>query len=268
MPDSCRNITAHEPAYDLHVLRPKSSTTCIVSAAWDEGTKSYDQYRRMLPYSRRMDFIIANFGPLLLQQGFDVLKDELGICTILQMQEAGQSTAYRAALAFALSQGYERIIMIDSNGKDGVEAIPAFESALMSGAALVQGCRFATGGEHQNTPLLRLLAIRVVAAGILWLGCGYWYRDQTNGFKGFSRAFLQDPRVAPFRDDFRGHNLQIYLNYRAAKLGYQIAEIPTRRNYPESGPIPTKIGTMSQWLKIFWEYLKVSAGAYNPERCS
>ena len=91
------------------------------------------------------------------------LVGEYGIRALLVMRgPGGQSAQLRLAFAYAMRQGYDGIIQVDGNNKDGVEAIPSFVDALNAGADYVQGNRFGTGGEQVNTPLVRLVAIRTV----------------------------------------------------------------------------------------------------------
>jgi len=251
------------PEHSVEVLSPRKSRYCIVTAAWDEGEKSYRQYRRMALHTRELDFIVANRGPELPRLGRATLRGDFHIRCLIQVDEAGQSSAYRAAIAFALREGYEGIIMIDSNGKDGIEALPSFVRCLEDGYDLVQGCRYLPGGEARNTPLFRTLCVRLVAPLLLYPGTGYWYRDQTNGFKGFSRSFLLDPRVQPFRRCFRFHNLQVYLNYAAAKHRFRLVEIPVRRNYP-GGSVPTKFSSVRQLRELFVDYVTISRGRLDP----
>lgn len=99
----------------------------------------------------------------------------------------GQSAQLRLAFAYAMRQGYEGVVQVDGNNKDGVEAIPGFLDALDTGADYVQGNRFGPGGEQVNTPLVRLLAIRAIHAPLVSLAAGRRLSDTTNGFRAYSR---------------------------------------------------------------------------------
>jgi len=99
----------------------------------------------------------------------------------------GQSAQLRLAFAYAMRQGYEGVVQVDGNNKDGVEAIPGFLDALDTGADYVQGNRFGPGGEQVNTPLVRLLAIRALHAPLVSLAAGRRLSDTTNGFRAYSR---------------------------------------------------------------------------------
>ena len=100
---------------------------------------------------------------------------EHGVRVLLVMQgPGGQSAQLRLAFAYAMRQGYEGIVQVDGNNKDGVEAIPRFLDELNAGSDYVQGNRFTSGGEQVNTPLVRLLAIRAIHAPLVSLAAGRW----------------------------------------------------------------------------------------------
>ena len=78
------------------------------------------------------------------------------------------------AFAYALRQGYDGILQIDGNNKDGFEAIPEFIKGLQEGYDYVQGSRFIKGGVATNTPWARWFGVRFLASPILSIGSGFW----------------------------------------------------------------------------------------------
>ena len=52
----------------------------------------------------------------------------------------------RLVFAYGLLEGYEGIINVDGNDKDGVEAIPRYADLLDQGYDCVLGSRFTAGG--------------------------------------------------------------------------------------------------------------------------
>lgn len=96
------------------------------------------------------------------------------------------------------------------------------------------------------------------------VAAGVHYTDTTNGFRAYSRRFLLDPRVQPFRDVFVGYELHYYLAIRAAKLGFRVCETPVSRVYPAHGPVPTKISPLrGNWL-VLRTLVRALRGAYDP----
>src|SRR5262249_53058759 len=122
------------------------------------------------------------------------------------------SAQLRMLLDYGLNEGYEGFVLIDGNGKDGVEAIPSFLASLDQGLDYVQGSRYVPGGQEIHTPWDRKLGVALLHAPVISLAAGFRYTDTTNGFRALSRRVLLDPRVRPFRDVFDSYNLHYYLS--------------------------------------------------------
>jgi hypothetical protein len=257
-----QTIIREEPSYDVSEFFPRRTRYAIAVVVLNEGERLKSQLQRMKEFAGLADIIIAdgrsNDGstePAFLAAN--------GVRVLLDTSERGGATATRMAIAYAIDQGYEGIITIDGNGKDGVDAIPAFIQALDQGYDLIQGSRFMKGGHHKNTPTERYFAIRWIMAPIIAAGCGFWYTDPPNAFRAMSMRYLMDPRVQPLRKIFVRYNVQPYLIYRAAKLGYKIKELPVSRVYPDGGTVPTKVVGWQGKFRIFSEAVMVACGAYD-----
>jgi glycosyltransferase involved in cell wall biosynthesis len=172
------------------------------------------------------------------------------------------SAQLRCVYAFALDHGYQGIVSIDGNDKDDPAAISRFIGALENGVDFVQASRFVPGGQAENTPLSRDLAIRFIHAPMLSFFSGFQWTDTTQGFRGYSRKMLLDQQIAPFREVFLKYELLAYLSYRAPKLGYQCVELPTSRRYPK-GVAPTKIGGFVGNLSVMLVLFRACMGCYN-----
>ena len=253
----------HEiPAFETHAFFEKRTRYCVIIVIWNEGERIQNQLRRMKERAMLADIIIADGRSTDGSTDHDFLR-AMGVRILLITDERGLCTATRMGLAYAMEQGYEGVVTIDGNGKDGVEALPDFIRELDNGYDVVQGSRFMKGGVHKNTPLERYVGVRYVIAPLIALG-GFWYSDPTNAFRAMSARFLQDPRVQPFRREFVRFNLQFYLIYRAAKLGFKVREIPVVRTYPDDGSVPTKIVSLHSKYLIIKELLLTVTGRYNP----
>ena len=125
--------------------------------------------------------------------------------------------------------------------KNSIEDVPCFIQKLQEGYDFIQGSRFIKGGKAVNTPVIRLLSVRLLHAPVISLTAGKWYTDTTNAFRGYSMRYLLDDRVQVFRNLFVTYELLAYLSVRADQLGMKTCEIPVRRVYPKHGKTPTKI---------------------------
>jgi dolichol-phosphate mannosyltransferase len=102
------------------------------------------------------------------------------------------------AFDYCIREGYEYVITMDGNDKDGEDGIELIRKTLLGGFDFVQGSRFVRGGEAINTPLSRLLAIRLIHAPITSIGARFWYTDTTNGFRGHSANLIRSPKMGVF----------------------------------------------------------------------
>jgi len=168
------------------------------------------------------------------------------------------------AMHHCLNLSYRAVITMDGNGKDGVDGISIIAAALRDGYDFVQGSRFVPGGHAINTPRDRYLAIRLIHAPLTSLAARRWYTDTTNGFRGHSLRLLEDPQVAPLRNEFDTYELLAYLPIRAARLGYRITEVPVTRAYPRDEATPTKIHGSSAYARMFRILTNATIGGYNP----
>jgi len=250
------------PRFEALELKQKKSKYAVCIPVLNEGDKIKKQLKKLLPFSKIVDIIIADWGSTDGSTDSKFLK-KMGIRTLLTLKDKGkQGTQLRMAFAYVLRQGYEGVIQIDGNNKDGVEAIPKFINALDHRFDYIQGSRFIKGGKAVNTPFIRWLAVRFIGSPLLSFGSGYWYTDITNGFRGYSRKYLTHPKVAPFRDVFVGYELNMYLTVRANQLGLRTQEIPVARVYP-LGKVPTKISFFKGNLMFLLSIIKAATGYYN-----
>ncbi len=249
-------------ATKVYEFAERKSRIAVIIPIWNQGNAILDQLRRMQDASLNLDVVLCDGNSSDGSTSVCRLKS-LGVRTLLMTDQIGLGTALRLGVCYAMDEGYEGVITVDGNGKDGVEAITVFDDCLLNGFDFVQGSRFMTGGMHSNTPWDRYLGIRLFIAPLMSIAAWYWYTDPTNGFKGLSRRFLLDERVQPFRSEFQQFNLQFYLNYVAPRLGFRVTEIPVSRRYPKGVPTPTKIiGIRAKWT-LLRQFFGVIFGRYN-----
>jgi hypothetical protein len=254
------------PAYETHEFLPRRSRFSIGIPVINEGRRITEQLERMAKLQLPADLIIGDGGSKDGSTDPETLR-RLGVRTLLVKTGPGKLSAQlRMLFAYSILQGYEGMVTLDGNGKDGVEAIPSFLSALEEGYGFVQGSRFLPGGAEHNTPLERKLAAMLIHVPVISLAARFRYTDTTNGFRAFSTRFLTDPAVQPFRDVFDTYNLHYYLSIKAPRLGYKVKELPVVRTYPVSGPVPSKIGGMSGKLEIVKLLLLSAIGHYDLPR--
>lgn len=257
-------MTDEVPRHEVHEFDVRHGRYCVAVFVIDENGRLLAQLERMAPHCARLDVVIADGGSTDGSTEAEGLKAR-GVNTLLVKTGAGRLGAQmRMAFAWALARGYQGVIAMDGNNKDDPAALPRFVEALDDGCDHVQGSRYIPGGVAVNTPFLRHWGVRLLHAPLISRAAGFRYSDTTNGFRAYSRRLLEDHRVAPLRHVFSGYELHYYLAIRAARLGFDVREVPVTRAYPAHGAVPTKISSVRGNLEVLRTLFRACRHQYDP----
>ncbi|HNY11071.1 MAG TPA: glycosyltransferase family 2 protein [Candidatus Wallbacteria bacterium] len=256
------------PCYEAFSLKPKKRRYAVCVPVINEGERIRKELLRMkaAEITAAADVIICDGGSSDGSLSSDLL-NQTGVRALLVKKGAGKLSAQlRMGYSYALLQGYDGVVTVDGNDKDNVDAIPDFLKDLDEGYDLVQGSRYIKGGRAINTPMIRALAVKLIHIPVIsWLS-GFNYTDTTNGYRAYSKKFLADPRVRPFREIFNTYELLAYLSVAAPKLGFRVKETPVTREYPKCGAVPTKISAIGGNFKLLKILLDLYLEKYDPPR--
>lgn len=251
------------PKHKKEILREKSTKYCVIVPVINESERIQTQLKKMKNISKDIDIIIADGGSTDGSLELEFLKN-CNVRALLIKQDKGKLSAQlRMAYKFALDEGYEGIVTVDGNGKDSVESIYEFIKRLDDGYDMIQGSRFIPGGAAINTPKIRHFAVKLIHIPAVSLIAGFKYTDTTNGYRGYSKKYLEHSEVEPFRDIFDTYELLAYLSVKAPRLGLKTCEVPVTRTYPADGKVPTKISSFRGnflLIEILWH---LTTGKYN-----
>ena len=252
------------PDFRVIELSPRAHSIALVIPVINEGERIRRQIERIAALAPAVDVVIADGGSTdgSLDEAFSRASTVRAV--LVKTGPGRLSAQLRMAYAWCLDEGYDGIVTIDGNGKDGVEAIATFVERLREGYDYVQGSRYLPGGVAENTPLDRFIAGRFLHAPVLSLAARHWFTDTTNGFRAYSARYLRAPGVAPFRSVFNRYELLFYLTIRASRLGFRVEEIPVARRYPANAPPPTKIAGWRGRFTIIDELFRVALGFFHP----
>ena len=151
---------------------------------------------------------------------------------IVQQQGTGKGNALAVGLAQATG---DILVMLDADGSTDPAEIPRFVSALVAGADLVKGSRFAQGGGSADITFTRRFGNKVLC-GLVNGIYGTSYTDLCYGYSAFwsdCLPILQSPRPlfsvmldeeSPFG---RGFEVETVINVRAAKAALRVWEVPS-----------------------------------------
>ena len=254
------------PKFECTEFEPRHSDYVVLIPVINEGSRILNELSRArnAEISKVADLVICDGGSTDGSLEYSTLRT-LGVNTLLVKHDVGkQGAQLRMGIWWALQRGYEGLITIDGNDKDSIEDIPHFIEKLKDGYDLVQGSRFIKGGHAVNTPLIRLVSVKLIHAPIISLTAHQRFTDTTNAYRGYSARYLRDDRVQPLRDIFVTYELLAYLSVRATQLGMRACEIPVTRAYPKTGKTPTKISFFKGNAELMKILLRNAKGAYIP----
>ena len=255
------------PNFICTEYREKQHDYAILIPIINEGSRIHEELKRAqtVNIASIADIVICDGGSTDGSTADTTLK-KLDVNTLLVKTSAGkQGSQLRMGFYFAKERGYKGIITIDGNNKDSIEDIGGFIKKLEEGFDFVQGSRFVKGGKALNTPLFRLISVKLIHAPIISLTAHQRFTDTTNAYRAYSARYLFDERTDVFREVFWGYELLAYLSVRATQLDFKACEIGVTRAYPKHGKTPTKIS----FFKGNWNLMKILIknlfGCYNPK---
>lgn len=229
----------------------------------NEGKKVQKQLTKMKKYATSVDIVVADGGSTDGSLEPKFLKEQR-VRTLLTKTGPGKLSAQmRMAFAWALHEGYTGVVVVDGNGKDDISAIPDFIQLLDSEYDHIQGSRFIEGGKAINTPLERLIAVRLVHAPLISIAARKRHTDTTNGFRAYSSRLLSDNNVSVFRDVFATYELHYHLAIESSRDSkFKVIETPVTREYPKKGKTPTKISPIKGNAKVMGILINATRGKY------
>lgn len=255
------------PKYRATEISKKKNEYCLCMPVINEGERLAKELERA-KYSKvteLLDIIILDSGTTDGSTDIEKLK-KIGVNTLIEMEEKKkytQSKALRVGFYFAMQRNYKGVITIDGNNKDSIEDAYKFINKLEDGYDYVQGSRYMIGGKAINTPPLREFAIKNIHAPIISSICKKEYTDTTSLFRGYSKNYILNEKVQPFRDIFKSYELSTYLSTRADVLGLKTCEVPVTREYPSTKKYSTKVGKIKGNYLLIKSLIENKLGKYN-----
>ncbi len=137
---------------------------------------------------------------------------------IVEQTGTGKGDAVRCGLAAARG---DVVVMLDADGSTDPREIPAFVGALVAGADLAKGTRFAQGAGTEDLSLLRRFGNRMLVS-VVRLLFGGRFSDLCYGYIALWRRYL------PVLDlDADGFEIETEISVRALRNGLRIVEVPS-----------------------------------------
>ena len=189
-------------------------------------------------------------------------KTQVPVTIIENPTRNGIGFAIKRGYRYALSQGFDLIVIMAGNGKDDPREIPRLtEPISKNGFDYVQGSRFLPGGKGERTPFFRRIFTRLFPFVWTFL-TGVRCTEVTNGFRAYRAAILEDPRINIWQDWLNGYELEYYLHYKVLTLGYRFTERPVSKVYSYAKKEPySHISPLKDWQQIVGPIVLLRLGA-------
>ena len=174
----------------------------------------------------------------------------------------GIGYAIKEGYRYALSHGFDIIVVMAGNGKDDPREIPRLtEPIIKKGFDYVQGSRFLPGGKGERTPVLRRIFTRLFPFAWTFL-TGVRCTEVTNGFRAYRATILADPRINIRQSWLNGYELEYYLHYKVLTLGYKFTERPVSKIYSHAKRESySHISPLKDWQQIVGPIVLLRLGA-------
>ena len=201
------------------------ATTLVVTPTYNELGNIHAVVQQVLAQGPNFHLLVVDDNS---PDGTGRAADELGadeprLMVLHRREKQGLGPAYVAGLLHGLALGFDRLVTMDADLSHDPADLPRLGAALDAGADVACGSRWARGGGTVGWPLSR----RILSRGgstYARLMLGLNMRDVTGGYKCFQRAALA--AIDPGSMRTTGYAFNIELNFRAARLGLAVDEVP------------------------------------------
>lgn len=163
--------------------------------------------------------------------GTGEIADELALASggrfsvLHRTEKNGLGRAYVAGMTRALAENAQIVIQMEADLSHPVSAIPTMVDRIRTEeASLVIGSRYVAGGSTAAEWPLHRKALSAWANFYIGVILALKVKDATAGFKAWKASALYEIDVESIESN--GYSFQVEMNYRTARRGLRIAEVP------------------------------------------
>jgi len=159
---------------------------------------------------------------------------------------------------YSIKNKYKYLVIIPGNNKNNIlESRRIFLKLKKEKYQYVQGSRYLKGSRHDNTPLFRLIMVKLHA-----LMFSFLFRtkctDALEGFRGYDLNIFKNKNININQKWLHGYEFETYLHYKILNYKFKYCEVPVSKIYPKnkigffnpSGEKYSHIRPIIDWWKI------------------
>ena len=233
-----------------------TSKVLVVPVAYNEKIKLRNVIERFLKSQMpsQAEYLIVDDGSDDGTSEMIASYKERGVMSLKHPQRRGVGAAIRTGIEYAISHGYDFIVIMAGNDKDNPQEIPQLlEPILRENYDLVQGSRYlGKVGSGGQMPFYRKFATRLHPF-VFSIFTGRHLTDTTNGFRAIRLSIFKDERIDLKQEWLDTYELEPYILWKAITLGYKYKEAFVTKIYP-----PKNLGGYTKMIPIlsWWSILK------------
>ncbi len=158
-----------------------------------------------------------------------VLAGRAGAIVLKQPRNMGVGAALRAGFLRARDDKFEVAVVMGGDEQDDPTQIARLMTPILqAGFDLVQGSRWAKGGDTVNIPLFRRVTTRLYASILSWC-TGFPFTDGTNGFRAMRLAIFD--KIDLNAAWLNRYELEPYILYKAVQFKLKVGEAAVTKSY-------------------------------------
>ena len=178
------------------------------------------------------------------------IAESLGVTVIKHPENSGYGMAIRSIFLKAREINADLLVTIDADGQHKIEDINKIIKPIADGRADISiGSRFLE--EDNNTPSYRKLGVKVITK-VTNSSLTEKVTDAQSGFRAYNNKVLQS--LTP-SDSGMGISTEILI--KSSKLGFKIAEVPTRIQYEGDTSTQNPVSHGTEVLMSTLKYISI-----------
>ena len=189
------------------------------------------------------------------------------IKVLVKKKRFGIASMSQNFINYAKKNNYKYICTFPGNNKNNINCtIRFFDKLISNKAEYVQGSRFLKNGGYDNTPLTRIILIKLFSF-ILTLFFKKKCTDCSEGVRAYKISILDHPQINIKQKWIKNYEHEGYLHFKVLKLNFKYCELSVKKIYPKnkynvlfnrSGKKYSYIKPIIDWFNILKPYFYLS----------
>jgi dolichol-phosphate mannosyltransferase len=163
-----------------------------------------------------------------------LLKSKNKFTILKNKKNRGVGYSIKKLIKFAIKKKFKYLVIIPGNNKNNIlEAKKIFNKLINHKFEYVQGSRYLKGSRYDNTPLFRLIMVKLHAlmfSILFFTKC----TDALEGFRGYDLKIFKNKNININQKWLDKYEFETYLHYKVLKYNIKYSEVAVSKIYPKN----------------------------------